>query len=132
MRTHRLRFKPTISQVFTFGIGCLAIVLILNLTYKSVDCRKKQIEKEIIAVEVTELTDQVDSLRETLTETERQTAIEQSLREDFGLVGENEETVILQFEEAPAEALPTPPSDTTHTVSTSPHWIEWVSVFLPF
>ena len=130
MRTRRLRFKPTISQVFTFGIGCLAIVLIFNLTHKSVDCRNKQIEKEIIAVEVTELTAQVDSLRETLTEAERQESIERSLREDFGLVGENEETVILQFEEAPAETVPIPPSDATQPVSTSPHWIEWVSVFM--
>ncbi len=130
MRIRKRPFKLTISQMLTIGVGIVAVVLIFNMAQKSVFCQQKQAERDALAREVQVVESQVKALRQQLDESGSNATIESSLREDFGMVGRNEGTAILQFEESPAAAQPALPSETQPKESEAPHWTDWAKALI--
>jgi len=130
MRIPRKQFKLTVSQMLTIGVSVIAVILIFSMAQKSVKCQQKQSERDTLASEVAQIEARVDTLKEQLNENRNPTEIESSLREDFGMVGRNEGTLLLKFEELPAEAQPSAPAKADPVEPQPPHWAEWANALV--
>jgi hypothetical protein len=130
MRVHRRPFKLTMSQMLTIGVGVVAVVLIFSMAQKSVLCQQRQADRDRLAGAVSQIDTQVQMLRELVDQSGSRAAVESSLREDFGLVGWNEGTAILSFEESPAAAQPIAADRPAAGQAAPPHWADWVHAWI--
>ena len=130
MRICRWQFKPTVSHVLTFGITLLAVLMIVSMVQKSARCQLRQDVRDALQSEVAVIEAQVEQLRAQRSGPESQAVIEGSLRQDFGLVGPNEGTVILRFSEAPPESASASTPRHTGTEASPPFWRRWANLFI--
>ena len=121
--------RPTMSQVLTFLIVCVAVLLIVNLGQKWLVWRGVLEEQRAISEVVREEEARRDALEQELAEAQSDAYAEKVVREDFGWVRDEEESVVLKYDgEAPAVA--TAGEAPAAEADGPPYWLEWLKLFL--
>ena len=128
MRWRGIEIRLTGTQIMVVAFICLALILLVSLAQRAVlnerlQATRQSLENETIAIEA-----RVERLRGMMEEVQTPAAIEQALRDDFGVVRPGEGAALLQFAESPAEEDPAPAADVSEKRA-PPHWLDWLRRF---